>query len=331
VNQPGPMSPDSGRLQATVAQLQERLQRVELQRDLERRRRRRNLLLLGLSLSLVVHISLMLYLNLFGLGAPRGPGPQPVSLEFAMIREAELTQLENLQFDDLVPEVPLESEDLYETELPMELAEDVSASALDISAAGAVPALTGAGGGQGSTLGGGGAGTSFFGVTSRGTRFAYIVDVSGSMGQQRKMDVAMRELARSIEALPDYAYFYVVLYASGITLPPAQRDWMRARPRTISRLIRWLNQIDPSGGTRPVPAFKQVFSIEERPDVIFFLTDGEIPRAEETLETVTLLNSRGRRVVINTIAFGDPASQELLREIARRSGGIYRFVASDDW
>ena len=76
---------------------------------------------------------------------------------------------------------------------------------------------------------------------------------------------------------------------------------------------------------------EQVFSIEERPDVIFFLTDGEIPRAEETLETVTLLNSRGRRVVINTIAFGDPASQELLREIARRSGGIYRFVASDDW
>ena len=71
-------------------------------------------------------------------------------------------------------------------------------------------------------------------------------------------------------------------------------------------------------------------ALEPRPDVIFFLTDGEIPRSEETLAAVTLLNSRGRRVVINTIAFGDPASQELLREIARRSGGIYRFVSSDD-
>ena len=80
-----------------------------------------------------------------------------------------------------------------------------------------------------------------------------------------------------------------------------------------------------------MPAFDQVFSLKERPDVIFFLTDGEIPRAEETLATVTMLNARGRRVVINTIAFGDPASQELLREIARRSGGIYRFVASDDF
>ena len=325
------MSPETGRLRATVTELQERIERVELQRDLERRSRRRNLLLLGLSLSLVVHISLMLYLNLFRRAAPGGPGPQPVSIEFAMIQEAELTQLENLQFDDLVPEVPLESPDLSDDQMQMELADDVSAAALDISAAGAVPALTGAGRGQGSTLGGGGAGTSFFGVTSRGTRFAYIVDVSGSMGQQRKMEVAMRELARSIEALPDYAYFYVVLYASGITLPPSQRDWTRARPHTVSRLIRWLNQVDPSGGTRPVPAFRQVLSIEERPDVIFFLTDGEIPRAAETLETVTMLNSRGRKVVINTIAFGDPASQELLREIARRSGGIYRFVASDDW
>jgi hypothetical protein len=323
------MSAEPGPLQVRVTELEETIRRMEHQRDLEMRRRRRNLLFVGVSVSLLIHIALMAYLNLFRRAVPQGTGPQPVSIEFAVIQETELTQLENLQFDDLVPEVPLEDRDVSETEL--ELADDVSATVLDISAAGAVPALTGAGRGQGSTLGGGGAGTSFFGVSSRGTRFAYIVDVSGSMGQQRKIDVAMRELARSIEALPDYAYFYVVLYASEITLPPAQRDWTRARPSTVSRLIRWLNQIDPRGGTRPVPAFRQVYSIEERPDVIFFLTDGEIPRSEETLATVTLLNSRGRRVVINTIAFGDPVSQDLLREIARASGGIYRFVASDDW
>jgi hypothetical protein len=325
------MPPAPGRLQAKVEQLEETIRRMELQRDLEMRRRRRNLLFIGVSLSLLVHIGLMTYLNLFRRSVPAGPGPQPVSIEFAVIQEAELTELENLQFDDLVPEVPLEDRDLSETDLALELAEDVSATALDISAEGAVPALTGAGRGEGSTLGGGGAGTSFFGVSSRGTRFAYIVDVSGSMGQQRKMDVAMRELARSIEALPDYAYFYVVLYSSDVTLPAGQRDWTRARPSTVSALIRWLNQIDPRGGTRPIPAFDLVFSLEERPDVVFFLTDGEIPRAEEALARVTQLNSRGRRVVINTIAFGDPASQELLREIARQSGGIYRFVPSNDW
>jgi hypothetical protein len=327
VNQPAHISGRTGDPHGRIAELEETIRRMELQRDLEMRRRRRNLLMVGVSVSLLVHIALMMYLNLFRRAVPGGPGPQPVSIELAVIQEAELTQLEDLRFEDLVPEVPL---DAFETEPALDLAPDASAAVLDISAAGAVPALTGTGGGGGATLGGGGAGTSFFGVRSRGTRFAYIVDVSGSMGQGRKIDVAMRELARSIEALPDYAYFYVVLYSSEIALPPAQRGWTRARPGTVTRFIRWLNQIDPRGGTRPVPAFRQVFSLRDRPDVIFFLTDGEIPRSDETLATVTLLNSRGRRVVINTIAFGDPASQQLLREIARTSGGVYRFVPSDE-
>ena len=67
------------------------------------------------------------------------------------------------------------------------------------------------------TLGGGGAGEGghglraaargprFFGISSRGNRFAYIVDRSGSMGQARKMPTAIRELEQSLQALPDYA------------------------------------------------------------------------------------------------------------------------------
>ena len=84
---------------------------------------------------------------------------------------------------------------------------------------------------------------------------------------------------------------------------------------------------DPGGGTQPRSAFRQVFALEDRPDVIFFLTDGQIP--PETVATVTGFNSRGRRVAVNTIAFGDPASQEYLKEISYRSGGVYRYVPSD--
>ncbi len=93
--------------------------------------------------------------------------------------------------------------------------------------------------------------------------------------------------------------------------------------------IHWLDKIDSSGGTLPLPAFQKVFGLSVRPDVIFFLTDGEIP--PDTAANVTSLNSRGRRVVINTIAFGDPASQAQLKDIARRSGGVYRFVPSNQW
>ena len=312
---------------ARVAQLEKTIRELQEQRDIEIRRRRRNLLLLGVSVSALLHMGLMLYLSLIHRDRPAGPALQPVSIEFAVVQEPELTQMEELQFDDLVPEVPLVAEDPAQQDPTLDLAPEVAAAELEISPAGSVPNLTGSGSGEGSTLDGGGAGTTFFGVSSRGTRFAYIVDVSGSMSDQGKLEVCMRELARSIEILPDYASFYVVLFSSDITVPPMQRGWTRARDATVSRFIRWLNQIDPRGGTRPQPAFRQVFVLQERPDVIFFLTDGQIP--PETVATVAGLNSRGRRVAVNTIAFGDPASQEYLKEISHRSGGVYRYVPSD--
>lgn len=315
-------------LAARISELEGTIRLMEEQRELEIRRRRRNLLMIGVAVSLVAHLGLMVYLNFIHRGRPAATGTRPVSFEMAVLPEAELTRLEQLRFEDLAPQTPL---DLDRPDEPtLDLAPQVAAVSLEITADGASATLSGSGSGEGAdALSGGGAGTSFFGVSSRGTRFAYIVDVSGSMGQERKIDVCMRELARSIEALPDYAYFYVVLFSSQPVQPPAQRGWTRARPETISRLIRWLNQVDPRGGTQPEPAFSQAFSVPARPDVIFFLTDGQIPA--ETPETVEALNSRGKRVVINAIAFGDPTSQELLKQIARASGGVYRFVPSEGW
>ena len=44
-------------------------------------------------------------------------------------------------------------------------------------------------------------------------------------------------------------------------------------------------------------------ALDTRPDVIFFLSDGEIP--EESVGEIRRLNSRGKKVVIHAIAFGD--------------------------
>ena len=322
-------NPNQARLREKISRLRETIRRLEEERELLIRRRRRNLLIVGVALSIVAHVGLMLYLNSLRRAVPSAPGAQPVALTFSVLHDEELTRLQETEFEELVPDIPWEYEDVSPAEA-QELSAQVSAASLEIAATGAVPALGGSGGGEGGpTLGGGGAGTSFFGVSSRGTRFAYIVDVSGSMGQKRKLDVCMRELARSIETLPDYAHFYVVLYSSETATPPVQRGWTRARRTIISRLIRWLNDVDPHGGTRPVPAFQQVFALPARADVVFFLTDGLIP--PDTARAVADLNGRGKRVVVNTIAFGDPTSQELLKQMARDSGGVYRFVPTEGW
>jgi Mg-chelatase subunit ChlD len=140
------------------------------------------------------------------------------------------------------------------------------------------------------------------------------------------MATSMRELARSLESLPDYAEFYIVLFSTNFIEPPMQKGWTRARKSAVRQVVRWLSQLDPNGGTQPRPAFLQVFSLTVRPDVIFFMTDGQVQ--EFTAEECATLNDRGKKSVINTIAFGDPSSQDLLKEIARQSGGLYRFVPS---
>jgi hypothetical protein len=58
--------------------------------------------------------------------------------------------------------------------------------------------------------------------------------------------------------------------------------------------------------------------------VIFFLSDGAIP--EETIEAVRQLNSRGKRVTVNTVSFGDQRGSMQLRQIAQQADGQFREV-----
>jgi hypothetical protein len=316
-------------LTGQVTQLQQLLRQIESEQVLLARRRRRHLMIVGVGLSMVVHICLMVYLATHYRAVPGGRAPQQVNYEFAILQEEELTELESTELDDLIPEVASEMEDLPANDPAAELDPVVPAAELEVTRTGAMPTLGGSGDGDGAggSLTGGGAGASFFGVSSRGMRFAYIVDRSGSMQQNQKLRIAMQELARSISSLPDYASFHVLMFSDGFIEPPMQRGWMRARKSNVNRFIRWLNSVSPTGGTQPLSAFQHVFSLDVRPDVVFFLTDGQIP--QDTADLVADLNRHGGRVIINTIAFGDPTSQEQLKRMARASGGVYRFVSAE--
>jgi hypothetical protein len=318
------------RLHATVAQLQERLRAMEQQRQELLDRRWRRLLIVGGSISLLLHIALLIYLGTVSRAGVGGPHDGEVSVEFAILDSEDLTSADALELDDAVPEVSA-SQELVQTESDVQLTTSTPAIEVSSIARATIQTLGGSGGagdGEGMGLGGGGGGggTSFFGVSAKGRRFAFIVDVSASMGEGGKLGTCMRELARSLESLPDYADFNILLFSTHFIEPPTQKGWMRAKKGAVRQVIRWLGQVEPNGGTQPRSAFMQAFSMSVRPDVVFFLTDGQVQ--DFTADECMILNERGKRVVINTIAFGDPSSQELLRQIARESGGLYRFVPS---
>ena len=300
------------------------VQEVRRQQKLLRQARLRTLLLWAILLSILFHIGLMICLHLIERARIERP-PQEFQVAIAsLLPEEELTDLPDSALQQPA-ESTLESlDDLLDSTEQGALTADSSAADLEFTGVGATPTLGGAGSrGSVEGLGGSGAAGSFFGITTAGRRFAYIVDKSGSM-EGNRMKEAKKELLRSIRSLPDYAKFYIVFYSGTIEEPQMQESWLLARSPTINGVSEWVRRLDAGGGTIPLPAFRRVFGLDERPDVIFFLTDGAITSMSS--EQVSALNDRGLRTVINTIAFGDDTSQDLLMQIAQDSGGVYRFV-----
>lgn len=316
------------RLKAELAQLQQTIRLMEEQRQQVLQQRRRRLAFVGGSLSMLFHLVLMIYLALIYRGGGGGGEAAGTTYQIAILDEQELTNEQPEPLDDLQVDAAIDEQ--MEIETPA-LEAATSAPAELGASTGSIPTLGGSGGGGGGDLGmgggGGGGAASFFGIGSKGTRFAFIMDVSGSMGERNKLEIARRELIRSVAALPDFASFYVLLFSSDFFEPPFQKGWIKARKPVISQFITWMNQASPGGGTMPRTSFVQVFSLAERPDVIYFLTDGIFQ--DITADEITAMNRSGKRAIIHTIQFGDRGNEELMRKIAKSSGGVYRFVPAE--
>ena len=90
-----------------------------------------------------------------------------------------------------------------------------------------------------------------------------------------------------------------------------------ADPPSKAQLSRWLNLIQPDGGTDPRGAL--ALALAMRPDAVFLLSDGEFP--EGTAEAVA--RSNPRKVPIHCIDLGGGAGGRRPPQIARDSGGQY--------
>ncbi len=185
---------------------------------------------------------------------------------------------------------------------------------------------SGGGGGSGGIGNGMGGGTTFFGVGGRGRRIGYVIDKSGSMGIDDRMLQAKVELVRSIVSLPDYASVCVALFDDDFITLDKEGGFIKCRDESVGRLKGWIMDVGQGGGTNPVSAFQFVLSRPERPDVVFFMSDGEIP--PDAADEILRMNRRGPNTVIHCIAFGQAAATAPLRRIAAETGGTFSVSAS---
>ena len=282
----------------------------------------------GVAVSLLVHLLMWFVAAHMSIGHDLGGGDaaMPGVVDFAVMTEAELAQLQDsaLTFDS--PSVPeIDQEPMPEIEsLDMPSESEITGSLAEIA-----PTALGSGAGDigqtsGLSEGGSGSGSAtFFGVEATGSRFIYIVDTSGSMGVGGKLEALQRELVDSLDGLLEAAEFLVVTYSGSASALEGRQSWSDADERGKRFARRGIARLKASGGTQPIGGFRMAFSMRPPPDAIYFMTDGEFN--EEVASEIAMLN-RDHKTPIHCIAFVSRQSEALMRRIAQQSGGTYTFV-----
>ena len=278
----------------------------------------------GLLLSFAVHIVILLVAGLIHFGSGGGAPQVGPAIEFAVMSQSDLDEM---QAEELEVEEPNSQELLDEIVEPSTdpLLDDSLAELTDTQAT--LDADLNLGGGDLSSADGGGAdggaGTgsaSFFGIEARGNRFAYIVDVSGSMGRDGRIEAMRDELTRSISSMPDYVSFFIVLYSDDAHPLGGKRRWTDASGPGKRWARKAIANIAPLGATKPMPAFEMIFDMRPRPDAIYFMTDGEFA---EGIADQIIMRNREHPTPIHCITFMSRSAEPVMQRIARETGGTY--------
>ena len=165
-------------------------------------------------------------------------------------------------------------------------------------------------------------GVSFFGTKSKGSRFVFVIDKSGSMGNNKKFVRAKRELIKTLRALPKNSRFMIYFFDEGSEQMPVN-NMMAAVPRNISWAEDWVNSVGMGGGTDPRKALKSGFSL--KPDTVWLLTDGVFNNESGVLAQIRSANPKSI-ARINALAIMDRGGEKVLKQIAKENDGTYRFV-----
>ena len=190
----------------------------------------------------------------------------------------------------------------------------------------------GAGGVQapyGTPGGGRGIGVKFFDSKGSARKIVYILDHSGSMVET--FDYLRQETIRSIGAMLPVQSFSVVMFSESASAiyPQLQRATPEIKQDFAKKIMNYRAQgynddlFDPF-----YDAFKKAFDMQ--PEVIYFLCDGNFdPRL---VDAVTNQLNKNKKVRVNTLMYvsTDPSCEEQLKELAKKNGGAYKFVAEKD-
>jgi hypothetical protein len=200
----------------------------------------------------------------------------------------------------------------------------VAAPACEQDPSSSGPRPTGSGKGPGADAPG--SVPAFFGIAARGQTVVFLIDRSISMGLNGGLAAAKRELLNSVSRLPPTTRVGVLFYSGAVqSLRIAGQTGLVAVSDAVrAELARLVDVIRPEGGTNHLPAFRQALAL--RPDVLFFVTDGD-DLTQRDVENLTRLNAG--RTIIHVLEWNaGERADAALRTLARYNRGSYKSLGS---
>ncbi|HEY6188873.1 MAG TPA: VIT and VWA domain-containing protein [Pyrinomonadaceae bacterium] len=157
----------------------------------------------------------------------------------------------------------------------------------------------------------------------------FVLDTSGSMSDQGKMEKARAALIFGIRGLRAEDRFNVISFAGEERL--MEQGLIAADERGRARGVDYVNSLRATGGTNIndslLAAFRQ-FNTSDRPRMIVFMTDG-LPTVSETNTQRIIENVQRARVPgvrLFTFGVGYDVNTALLDKLAADNGGVAEYI-----
>lgn len=270
----------------------------------------------ALTFSFIVNSTLLFLLGLFYFHNTTTDAASVLHAEFSEERDNDFTILPEFDLGGAAPAEAL-------------LQSTVTASEISVTDPGQITSDNGTvpdgigrlGSGHGKGHGGRGAG--IFGGIGSAKSFAYVVDASGSMSGPR-MALVLDELRQSLMSLKEDQSFFVVFFNERtfpMMWPKIEKRLIVAHQLNKERVINWAFTVEPNEATMPEQALRMALHLE--PDIVFFLTDGDIP--EGSLRIVK--KYREDKTSVHTICVGEEAAVPVMQEIAVVGHGEFLMVS----
>ena len=159
----------------------------------------------------------------------------------------------------------------------------------------------------------------------------FVLDISGSMNEEGKIDKAKRALEYGVRGLRQADRYNVIAFSGETRL--MEEGLIRADQAGRERGVRFVRDLRAVGGTNIndalVEALGQLPRDGTRPRLIVFLTDG-IPTVGETNVERIVENARRARPAdlrLFTFGVGYDVNTRLLDRVAAENGGVADYVA----